>query len=51
MTRITSDLFIAGGAEAASASDGDTPDKNKKPKRNRCHTCKKKVGLTGTAPI
>uniref|UniRef100_A0A665UUD9 Zgc:77486 n=1 Tax=Echeneis naucrates TaxID=173247 RepID=A0A665UUD9_ECHNA len=32
--------------EAAQASDGDqTPDKNKK--KNRCFSCRKKVGLTG----
>ncbi|KAM9849325.1 AN1-type zinc finger protein 5 [Aulostomus maculatus] len=32
--------------DAAQASDGDqTPDKNKK--KNRCFSCRKKVGLTG----
>merc|ERR1711976_705687 len=40
----------SGGAEVAVAggSVGEFPaDKDKKPKKNRCHTCKKKVGLTG----
>lgn len=32
----------------AEASGRESPaDKDKKPKKNRCHTCKKKVGLTG----
>ncbi|XP_064645215.1 AN1-type zinc finger protein 6-like [Lineus longissimus] len=40
------------GAAAAStsttSSDSESPDKDsKKPKKNRCTTCKKKVGLTG----
>lgn len=35
----------AGGADATDSASPDTsPDKKKK---NRCHTCKKKVGLTG----
>ncbi|KAL1022948.1 hypothetical protein UPYG_G00034600 [Umbra pygmaea] len=35
-----------GGDAAQASSDGDqTPDKNKK--KNRCFTCRKKVGLTG----
>uniref|UniRef100_A0AAY4D087 A20-type domain-containing protein n=1 Tax=Denticeps clupeoides TaxID=299321 RepID=A0AAY4D087_9TELE len=35
------------GEAAQASSDGDqTPDKNKK--KNRCFTCRKKVGLTGT---
>lgn len=34
------------GEAAQTSSDGDqTPDKNKK--KNRCFTCRKKVGLTG----
>uniref|UniRef100_A0A8C7MTG6 Zgc:77486 n=1 Tax=Oncorhynchus kisutch TaxID=8019 RepID=A0A8C7MTG6_ONCKI len=34
------------GEAAQASSDGDqTPDKNKK--KNRCFTCRKKVGLTG----
>ena len=39
--------FTEETAEATeSVSDGDqTPDKNKK--KNRCFTCRKKVGLTG----
>ncbi|OWF39282.1 AN1-type zinc finger protein 6-like [Mizuhopecten yessoensis] len=32
------------GTDSSSQSDDD---KDKKPKKNRCHTCKKKVGLTG----
>lgn len=39
-----------GGAEAtanASTSSDSPAEKDKKPKKNRCHTCKKKVGLTG----
>lgn len=37
-----------GGAEAAVADNNDDGEKDKKlPKKNRCHTCKKKVGLTG----
>ena len=39
------------GAEAAVAvADGSTEDgekDGKKPKKNRCHECRKKVGLTG----
>ncbi|XP_046329030.1 AN1-type zinc finger protein 5-like isoform X2 [Haliotis cracherodii] len=36
----------AGGSEVS--DDGKSEDgKDKKPKKNRCHTCKKKVGLTG----
>lgn len=35
-----------GGETAQASSDGDqTPDKNKK--KNRCFSCRKKVGLTG----
>lgn len=35
------------GEAAQTSSDGDqTPDKNEK-KKNRCFTCRKKVGLTG----
>ncbi|KAM6963207.1 AN1-type zinc finger protein 5 [Aplochiton taeniatus] len=35
------------GEAAQASSDGDqTPDKNEK-KKNRCFTCRKKVGLTG----
>lgn len=34
------------GEAAQASSDGDqTPDKNKK--KNRCFSCRKKVGLTG----
>lgn len=31
----------------ATSDDGSQDGKDKKPKKNRCHTCKKKVGLTG----
>jgi hypothetical protein len=37
----------AGGAEVAIEDKDKDGDKEKKPKKNRCHTCKKKVGLTG----
>ena len=40
----------SGAASPASTTDSDSKDgsdKDKKPKKNRCHTCKKKVGLTG----
>ena len=46
-------LLLTGGAtESASitsdsSSGASEEDKDKKPKKNRCHTCKKKVGLTG----
>ncbi|KAK2186926.1 hypothetical protein NP493_182g02038 [Ridgeia piscesae] len=30
-----------------STSEDGCSDKDRKPKKNRCHTCKKKVGLTG----
>lgn len=37
-----------GGVDVGLGSSSDYPaDKDKKPKKNRCHTCKKKVGLTG----
>lgn len=38
-----------GGAEAQDVTKSPTEDEDqdKKPKKNRCHTCKKKVGLTG----
>jgi len=36
-----------GGAEVSTDSKDKESDKDKKPKKNRCHTCKKKVGLTG----
>ncbi|XP_069103293.1 AN1-type zinc finger protein 6-like isoform X2 [Argopecten irradians] len=37
-----------GGAEVGTDSSSQSDDdKDKKPKKNRCHTCKKKVGLTG----
>jgi len=37
-----------GGAEIATDSKKeDSGDKDRKPKKSRCHTCKKKVGLTG----
>lgn len=32
----------------ATSDEGSQDGKDKKPKKNRCHTCKKKVGLTGT---
>ncbi|KAK2167398.1 hypothetical protein LSH36_28g03013 [Paralvinella palmiformis] len=35
---------------SASSTNDDTPaDQDRKPKKNRCHTCRKKVGLTGFA--
>ena len=37
--------FIVGGLEKEEVAS--SPD-DKKSKKNRCHTCKKKVGLTGT---
>jgi len=41
---------VTDGAEASPSADKDKEDSDKeekKPKKNRCHTCKKKVGLTG----
>jgi len=39
---------VSAEAAAASAENNDNDEKEKKPpKKNRCHTCKKKVGLTG----
>ncbi|CAI9739567.1 -type zinc finger 6,AN1-type zinc finger 5 [Octopus vulgaris] len=32
---------------AVGGEDPQSSEANKKPKKNRCHTCKKKVGLTG----
>ncbi|CAE1291020.1 AN1-type zinc finger protein 6,AN1-type zinc finger protein 5 [Acanthosepion pharaonis] len=32
---------------AAGGDDAQSPEVNKKPKKNRCQTCRKKVGLTG----
>ncbi|XP_064596026.1 AN1-type zinc finger protein 5-like isoform X2 [Liolophura sinensis] len=47
----TDDSTEEGATAAAPALEDDikSPDdpSNKKPKKNRCHTCKKKVGLTG----
>uniref|UniRef100_A0AAY4D092 Uncharacterized protein n=1 Tax=Denticeps clupeoides TaxID=299321 RepID=A0AAY4D092_9TELE len=44
--RSCSSLTAPIGEAAQASSDGDqTPDKNKK--KNRCFTCRKKVGLTG----
>lgn len=37
-------LCLLGGAETGETSPDAAKDKKKK---NRCHTCKKKVGLTG----
>lgn len=38
---------VTGGAEASDTTT-TSPDTSKdKKKKNRCHTCKKKVGLTG----
>lgn len=40
----------AGAAEPSTSEkkEEETHDKSdKKPKKNRCHTCKKKTGLTG----
>ncbi|KAK7096284.1 AN1-type zinc finger protein 6-like isoform X2 [Littorina saxatilis] len=36
-----------GGVDTDGASSDSSGDKDKKPKKNRCHTCRKKVGLTG----
>lgn len=37
-----------GGVDVTTDSSSQSDDdKDKKPKKNRCHTCKKKVGLTG----
>ncbi len=45
---LVSGLEAVAASPAASCSSDDSPsDKEKKPKKNRCHTCKKKVGLTG----
>lgn len=38
---------LAASPATSCASDESNQDKEKKPKKNRCHTCKKKVGLTG----
>ncbi|KAK7482114.1 hypothetical protein BaRGS_00026579 [Batillaria attramentaria] len=35
-----------GGLDTADDADGNG-DRDKKPKKNRCHNCRKKVGLTG----
>lgn len=40
-------FFVLAGAEANSAGKDKDGAGEKKPKKNRCHTCKKKVGLTG----
>lgn len=40
------DDATASGGGLGSSND-DPADKDKKPKKNRCHNCKKKVGLTG----
>ena len=49
MPRVCVCVFIVSGPQgeaAQTSSDGDqTPDKNKK--KNRCFSCRKKVGLTG----
>lgn len=37
----------AGGIDLDDSSGDSSSDKDKKPKKNRCHTCRKKVGLTG----
>ncbi|KAJ8313395.1 hypothetical protein KUTeg_009023 [Tegillarca granosa] len=48
---VTSTLAHAslGGSEvlAVTKSPTEEDEQDKKPKKNRCHTCKKKVGLTG----
>jgi len=37
-------------AAACSSDDGNSSDSSdKKPKKNRCHSCRKKIGLTGFA--
>ncbi|KAL8558697.1 hypothetical protein ACOMHN_037790 [Nucella lapillus] len=36
-----------GGADLDDSSTDSNGDKDKKPKKHRCHTCRKKVGLTG----
>lgn len=45
----STDGATASAKDATSTAEGndDSSDKEKKPKKNRCHTCKKKVGLTG----
>lgn len=41
------DVHTAAAAAAASSSPASPAESEKKPKKNRCHVCKKKVGLTG----
>ena len=43
----TSDGHSTEGAVAKTAEENSGPGKAKKPKKNRCHTCSKKVGLLG----
>ena len=41
-------VVLLGASESALSETGSNAgDLDKKPKKNRCHTCKKKVGLTG----
>ena len=47
--KLQSFFFTGGSAETKeTASPDSSPDKKKK---NRCNTCKKKVGLTGINPM
>lgn len=41
-------VLRAGGVDLDESSGDSSSDRDKKPKKNRCHTCRKKVGLTGT---
>lgn len=38
---------LAMSPASSTTSDDNPADKDKRPKKSRCHTCKKKVGLTG----
>ena len=40
-------VLRAGGVDLDESSGDSNSDRDKKPKKNRCHTCRKKVGLTG----
>ena len=44
---IFSMVLRAGGVDLDESSGDSSSDRDKKPKKNRCHTCRKKVGLTG----